>query len=234
MRFLDLAKLMQIQSELNDFTLKEKKVKIPHSTNPAVLPTLVQASSGLKAREGELVRHHSGLVRMLDMYQWAGNREFLELKECYIARKMSFRTRYKTIHYKILQLDFENARMEIVDIMHFDLSLLALTCTEPKEVEQIKAPSNIEIDHLEKARMLLDNLQLTKWWTTNQVSIKDIRNCAIKQFAMLLHLAIQGKILYKNSSKSLFKDYKDIEQTYLKKVQVNYDRIRSNYDHLKK
>lgn len=224
----DFARLMKIQTELNDFTLAEKKVQVLHADSSAVLPTAIQANSKLKLREGEFIRHHSGLIRLLDMYQWAGNREYLELLEC--IKKGGEETK---VSYRIPPPEFDNARIEIVDVMHFDLSLLALTCVENQEI--ITAiEKNIECspEQLEAAREKLDDLQLTKWWTSNKVTIASIRTCALTQFSVLMNLAATFTFMVGKKKQSLFESFKEIEETYLKKVDVNYNRIRGNYDHI--
>jgi dimeric dUTPase (all-alpha-NTP-PPase superfamily) len=202
---LELEKLIAIQTALNDYTLKECNVHIVEG-NQAVL-----GSMSLAQREGTFLRHSSALVHLVDMYQWAGNREYRELLE-------------------VLGTDFsiwgtddkEKARFEIVDILHFDLSLLALTKTVPTDI-----PSTVGLGTLAalaKARALFDNLQLTKWWTKKTITVAEIRDHAVTEFVSLITFATESE---------LFEGQAEIVETYLQKVDINYKRIQNNYDHIK-
>lgn len=216
---MDFSKLMQIQSELNDFTLSEKNVSlIQHDEGWE--PKAIPASMSLGAREGEYIRHQSAVIQMCDMYQWAGDREMLELIECFMPLTPIDNPR-------------ANARIEVVDIMHFDLSVLALTKTKPEEIAsflQENEDKDIKLQSMVLARKEFSNLQLRKWWTSNKVDIVDIRERAINEFGLLLLFAVKQPAF--DEEKPLFDSFEDIEQTYLKKVNVNYERIKQNYDHV--
>jgi len=215
---MDFEHLMEVQSALNDFTLSEKGVYVVDSQFPgAVVPNIIEARMALRRRDGEMLRHQSGLIRLCDMYQWAGNREFLELVDCYGQKEEETKA---------------NARIEVVDVMHFDLSLLALTCTTNEEVEEAVGNKNWSggIDVLSFARSKTDDLQLTKWWTSNKVSVTAVRECAIIQFALLLKTACEDADSY--SGTPLFESLEDVVDTYKKKVEVNYERVKANYDHV--
>lgn len=219
---MNFTELMNIQSDLNNFTLSEKEVFLVDRNEKWGLD-LVRASMNLHLREGEFIRHHSALIQMIDMYQWAGNREYLELKECLQSEQNT-----------------KNARVEIVDIMHFDLSILALTCTEEKEIVDCLNQPNFccDCNALKIVRSQIDNLQLRKWWTSNKVNLATIRQWAISQFCSLLTFATKQQLGFLTNSNTieygtLFDTVEEVKETYLKKVEVNYERIRKNYDHIK-
>lgn len=202
---LDLEKLIEIQSALNDYTLKECNVHVVEGDQA------VPGSMALAQREGVFLRHSSALVRLADMYQWAGNREYLELVD-------ALGTDFSIWDFE----DKKKACLEIVDILHFDLSLLALTKTTSADL-----PSTVGLGTLAaitKARALFDNLQLTKWWTKKTITVAEIRDHAITQFVSLITFATESE---------LFASQAEIVETYLEKVNVNYKRIQNNYDHIK-
>lgn len=207
---MNITKLMQIQSDLNNFTLSEKGVQILDCKNP---------SMGLGQREGTYLRHKSELVHLIDMYQWAGNREFLELTEVFGQLSLTDSSSNTTTE--------QNIRMEIVDVLHFDLSLLILTKVEASDIINLQIYGVSDpLKYLEETRKQFDNLQLRKWWTSNKVEIAEIRKRAIAQFLALINLA--------TARASIFRTYDEIETAYLEKVKINYDRIKGNYDHSKK
>lgn len=222
---MDFEHLMHVQSALNDFTLKEKQVYLVDSQYPGVVvPNMVPASMSLRRRDGELVRHQSGLARMCDMYQWAGNREYLELRECMDELESE-------LLEEAVEQTISNARIEVVDVMHFDLSLLALTCTASEDIEKLLERELVHsIDSLAFARAKLDDLQLTKWWTSNKVSVTTIRENATIQFATLLQFGCKQPMRY--TDEPLFESFEDVVATYQKKVEVNYNRIKADYDHV--
>lgn len=223
---MDFDRLMQIQSDLNDFTLTKKNVHLVDAPNPAVTPKAVSVTmKGLREREGEYFRHASALVQMCDRFQWAGNREFGELIDCLSELSCS------QSQPENIESLFTNARVEVVDIMHFDLSLLALTCVEGREISELLEKDLLgTLDILKFARSKTDDLQLTKWWTSNKVSIRSIRECALVQFVTLLKYA--STVELELVEKPLFESSEDLVATYQSKVEVNYERMRSDYDHV--
>lgn len=228
---MDFEYLMKVQSALNDFTLKTKQVYLVDSLDDSIAPQMIQARISLRQREGEKLRHLSALVQMCDMYQWAGNREYLELEECIGS---------VTSNPKPCELDevVKNAKVEVVDIMHFDLSLLALTCATGDEVKEAVCNFTLENSSLPGLRVLndarneTDALQLRKWWTSNKVKISDIREKALKQFAALLTFACEDCPIF-CYTKPLFTRLEEVVDVYEKKVEVNYQRIKADYDHIK-
>jgi len=199
---LDLAKLIEIQSALNDYTLKECNVHVVQDDKT------VLGSMSLGQREGTFLRHTSAIVHLCDMYQWAGNREYQEL--------------FEIVGIEYVAWDNAKARLEVVDVMHFDLSLLAIT---KATIEDLPSPIGLgSLRAVEKARKIFDNLQLTKWWTKKTITVAEIRDCAVTEFVSLMAFAIASE---------LFKDEAEIVETYLKKVDVNYSRIKNSYDHIR-
>lgn len=227
---MDFEHLMEVQSVLNDFTLSEKGVYVIDSQFPGtVVPNIIEARMSLRRRDGEFLRHQSGFIRLCDMYQWAGNREFLELKECLDDLESN-------LPQEEIDKLIANARIEVVDIMHFDLSLLALTCTEDGEIQELLRRDLLStFDTLTFARSKVDDLQLGKWWTSNKVNAVTIREHAVIQFVTLLLFACNEQLpLYDDelTDKPLFESLEDVVDTYKKKVEVNYERVKADYDHV--
>ncbi len=218
---ISFIELIDIQKALNDFTLLENKVKVVGVDGEAV-----QASMALSARDGEVIRHKSPTVALCDMYQWAGNREMQELYECFeIHETPPAHSQLDGTYLKVT--DRDHARLEVVDIMHFDLSLLALTEATQIEIEHAfeaaQKASDKSIWKVLEKREIFDNLQLRKWWTTKKVAIEEIKMKAVEQFATLLAFAIAAK---------LFDDLEDVRAVYQKKVAVNYERVKAGYNHV--
>lgn len=218
---ISFIELIDIQKALNNYTLLENKVKVV-----AIDGEAIQASMALSTRYGEVIRHKSPTVALCDMYQWAGNREMQELYDCFeINEAPPEHSALDGTYLKVI--DKDHARLEVVDIMHFDLSLLALTEATQAEIEiglmNASAESDKSIWKVLEKRELFDNLQLRKWWTTKKVAIEEIKMKAIQEFTTLLTFAI---------SSNLFDNLEDIQAVYQKKVAVNYERVKAGYNHV--
>lgn len=232
----DIAKLLRIQSELNDFTLRERKVFLPPNASDMVGPVgaYTPATMELAQRDGEFIRHQCPLIQLIDMYQWAGNREQLELHEAFW--KIVNNNHYTSVvETATREIDYQNLRVECVDVMHFDLSVLILTKATVSEIDvaiikAVNGAERITTNVLEQARAAFDNLQLRKWWTTKTITIEEIRNAALLQFGALIAAAL--RLSPDAFHRMPFASLDDIEQTYLKKVEVNYNRIKNQYNHI--
>lgn len=213
---MNIGKMLEIQKALNQYTLQTNNVcTVPdqmEQTGPLlVTPT---ASMDLARRDGEFIRHKSGLIQLIDMYQWAGNREYEELTDSLAPG----------------EFNRQNARVEIVDIIHFDLSILLLTCATPEEAQYaVNQFICTDAYDLGKARKAFDDLQLRKWWTTKTITIEAIRKCALAEFGANLSYGCLG---HQPDSAPLFTTLAEIEELYLKKVEVNYNRVKAGYNHV--